>query len=1807
MKLHLMKATLLLSSLLLLFFSSFSQNNYIEANSVSGVEVRQGGGSGSICPTYKSEFSINNTNQQFFFTAIECSASYLKFEIFNNTSGAVKVTIKNQSGTSTVETRVIAAGNSTGQMLLPTYAVNYLWKFETSTIPTSFVNDAVSMDSNVGTIFQPKNNDIAVPVNTGYRLKAGQTLTIANISQNVPNLSELIISSVAVGTQTVVLQAYNTVSNAVIGENNLSITINAPCSFSISNVIQAGLQTHNVTLSSNRTTRPYFYQVINSQNLVVKNGNTPANNLTNTELIEVGDIPSGNYTLRMVSTSQSLCGEVSKTFSHINSSDICSMNGTAVRSLNNYVITLPVIVGVLAYDFVWETPSDSVVSQGVANGITKILDFTGKQDGIYTLFLKPSNSTKICSQSINLVWTNVNSSNSRGYLKKYNNAQDYYEIAGSGDYGGVKDGGTGWVVRENRTVLIWQTFTKALSNSPNARAIITIREDSSSTARHISIAALSNKIQVVQRPTKSGSNLILAELAGTNLPLWLRIERNGNAAVLKYSTAAPTSDDPTWITLGTVQNAFQGWKPNYYKGLYTTSANINNLVSAEFHRFLGGLYTGTDNLIDNTPLSAPIITASNLNPTANASVTLTSSACKSGYLIQFYKNGVSSYVGSPYTVTATYGDSYKAKCEKGTDKSAFSNTIAFNAPASEQLCGITDKLLLGQKTAYGQTYSMYARIFGGKLWLTQSLGTTPESFLVRGINLLEADFVKSWTGNDYSCFEGQTTGYGGNLEPAGFSTPSGYSLTTQPDGAKIYSLGVPVPDGGGGTTTSTFANNTKLVPIETISGKYNPDAFPTISVINTTDPVVNKLFPNWSISWKVEGNNFKNSTRNNKTPKLGIPFMFDMLPVPYGGYGERCVDFIYPQNPSNGEVWQSDEACIGSQFNQYYNNLAHTNANFSSALPFQERAGDGGGAGLDRITEWNGISDLAYFYNQGTIGAERFGMRDWVNGKANIGLSDYDNEGTHDDNKSLAILLGLASKSEGYVFDQYANILGSVYIDPSQYPNDFNNPSSTYPQYTQLINETNGEPNSGGNALRTNNVPVRGFWNPLYKISIPSKFSGQKGINDEPTILPSTEVSCISSATFRQGESYVYNTIGSTRVVNKFGLNANTQHMIARTIFAAETHKWYCVNRLNNRKMIIQAKILCDQQQNGLLLDQNYTNTYITNPSLANKHFDREFGFDIGAFVAFSGCEWNIWDRNQQNVNLDGYHGAFGIINLLNQRKTFGTESKSFVDLKPTAKFLLWTSEISYDGGNTYVKDKANHYVMNSTKIPQRQFITPTGYWGGFLARPENTEATSCKLRVTYNGQYYYYTVTADMWETVDYNSRNIALSALPNDKKDYHYFLIKLGSPVVEGGTVQAPVINSNPSNPTAGTSVTFSTSSSCSGTIKWYSGDAQVSSGTSYTVTNPVANDSYNATCTANGVSSGSSNAITIATAPINSAVTVTIAQTSPNYYSGNQPASFWNNRNNLPSIFTNVPQFVESTDVVKMKNSQIEIWIDLKAGGQICYASLAHPNPAKNLVYIGYDRGFQWQADYTQHLANGTLNGQPPGDPNNNSDYNTTQGGDYQGHGVHLLNYYVTTDGFYTKTRPILYNFSSILSQVEIETTYKLVGNMLKANYRYTSFRTDGSLEVNNPFRFKGFDVPVMFCLEEYSKYGFYDGSNPWTNAPLSEGNIPNLTQGGLAQGANSTERWGMVWNPSNNQAIGVFNKSVGGTQTNLTWRQMNKYGGSGQGTNTSGPYTVMSLSDTEAVPDGGNYVHESEAWITFGNKSDIRGRFEAIRNN
>lgn len=1506
MKQTIFRVTLLLSSLLCLF-SSYAQTHYIKANSIAGVEVKEGGGSSSICPTYISHLSTASGTDQFFFSPATCLADYLKFEVINPTNTIVKITLTTTYG-GAVDTWTLAPnGGRTGVQLIP-WSMTYNWKFEQTTATVQMKPDTVRLDAGYGANILAGTNDIVLPVGTAFRVKAGQTLSLGTITQTATNPAELFfVSNNTIGSQTIVLQGYNPTTNVVIGETNLHIQVNAPCSFSILSAIQQSLgsQFYDVKLTSNRTTKPYMYRVFNSAGNSVKQGNTSSATMGNIETIDVGDIPTGIYNIKFYSTFAANCGEPTKQISHVNASDVCSLQASATRSNNNFAISIPTISGVTNYDYTLTNPQDSAIASGVTSGSSLNLNFANKVDGEYYLYLKPNNSTKVCSQRLKLVWLANNSTNYRGYLKRYNNVIDYFEIAGAGDYGGAKDAGTGWVIKETKTALTFRTYVKNLSTVAGAKAILTLREDSSSVSRHVSIAIEKDRIKVLVRTARNANNVVVADIAGKTTPRWIQIRRNGNSAIIEESDSPADSDNPTFTVVKTISDAFAGWKTPYYKGLYVTSGSATNLASAEFHRFLGGPYTGTDAAVDNTPLVAPVLTPSNLTPTANASVTLTITGCKSGYLPILYKNDVSGYSGISTSVTVAYNDVYKARCENGSVVSGFSNTVKFTNPTTTiptepseptapiALCGITDKLKLGTKLVGTTSYDIYARIFDGKLWVTQSLNTTPESFLVRAVNFLSITFTKTWTGTDYSCFQGQTSGYGGVVEPTGFTTPTGYTLTQTADGAKIYTLGSTGGTVGGGDeqpsepVATVFQNKTKLVPIELTNGKYSPQLFPKISTVISNDPVIAKAFPNWAVAWQVEGGNFK--ANNLKPQDLGISFNYDHNPGFYNGIGERCVDYIYETNPNTGQPWVDDIDTYCGTANKKW-------TTFISAIPFYERAFSGyGAAGEGPKNQWiNNSAEWAYDTGIESAQARRLGHGDKVNGKVNVGLINADIEiglemGHDYLPRHLAFLMGGGAATQGYFFSQYSAAINGVGAELSTYPDDQGN----YPTVRKNIDGTTIYEQNG--VASVNNIPTSWDWNPSNKISLTGRVS-TKGIGDYPNVLPCIEISSTSDMTFKHGQTYArkggwkysYETWQSTEVsnspvagtspqqyyhsawmlsyspsndigntiVDKFGMDRNTNHIIADVINYGDVNKDYSIRKLNNRKVILQSKITCDRAHEGVFLDAQFTNQ-----ALKFLHYDREYSFDIGGFTALTGCEWQIWDRNYDK-NLDGYHGAFGLVNLMHQR----VNGKSFVDLKPTLNFLLWNSEVSYNGGTSYVKNKATDYILSENNLPQRQAISSDGYWVIFAARPEGIEPTSAKFRVVYNGTTYYHTITANDWETVDYTYKDVALANLPLAAKDYYFTIIKLGSssstPVDGGTSVTAPTIISNPVSPIAGNSVTFTASGCSAGTVKWYNGTTQAGTGTTYSISSAVAGNVFKATCTEGSVVSSASNTITIAT---------------------------------------------------------------------------------------------------------------------------------------------------------------------------------------------------------------------------------------------------------------------------------------------------------------------------------------------------------
>lgn len=1315
----------------------------------------------------------------------------------------------------------------------------------------------------------------------------------------------------------------------------------------------------------------------------------------------------------------------------------------------------------------------------------------------------------------------------------------------------------------------------------------------------------------------------VAVLPNVKLPVRLKIEKNNNSIKFYYSKDPENTLSPVYTLVTTVANAFTGW--NDITQNFATGSKLSSSQTAVVSNISFGAVTadgtpactngGTFDVVSVTKTTGTLynvyFNAANLS-SVNINISSAGSASVRNYTTNVTANPLSIDVGSQaeggYTLTLT-GQSCVGVASKnftiGSPTVSTPPTIS-SSPAS---------VIAGSPVTFTATGCA-----GTVNWFKIS-GSTTYGTLGSNTNLS----VSSPTATD-SYFASCTVG-------TVVSAASNY--------IEVQSA---IVTGGGGNQVVSFQNITKTVATETVLGKYNPDAFPTISVINSTDAKLGRTYPNWAIGWKVEGGNFSRSVTNKKTQNVGIPFMYDINSNAYSGYGVKGVDFVFTENPNNGcpfgqtrtpydyspcsgTVTDIDPDLTGAGYNAAFGNLAHSYQNFASAIPFELKAGGGFGlAGDGEIARWdNATLQSGLHYDDGQKGGTpTLGMRDWVSGKANVGLSDADIElgievGQDGSNKHLAFLIGFGRKVRGYAFSQYSAALGTVYIDPSKYPLNSQSASSGYPVNTQLINGVDGEPNSGNTGIRANDIPTSNDWNPNNKISIPNRFSGQLGILDVPNVLPCIEIASYASATFDDGADFYYdqNNASLKRTINKFGLNANADHVVARVIFAGETNKWFVDNKLDGRKVILQSKITCDAGTFGTL---NYSNggpnKYFDKESLRFAHFGRKYGFMIGGFTAFTGCEWNIWDRNDAGHNLDGYHGAFGLINLMYQRKTFGNTAVSFVDLKTRAKFLLWDSEISYDNGVTWVKDKANNYVMDKTKIPQRQFLTSDGYWGGFLARPENTEGTSCKLRVTYNGTVYYYTVTANDWETVDYDSRNIALSSLPNSKKHYHYFLIKLGSVVIDNTSPVAPSITSNINSPTAGQTFILTSSGCAAGqTNKWYTADEgnYLSSGLTFTTTATNGN-SYFAKCTTSSQSSAASNTFTVTiTPPSSGGVTITEPAKSQYYFSDGHDPSYYASGTNLPAIIqhTSPAHYDEANECVIISNANVKYVINLRRGGHINGAYRI--GSTFNYVYNGYDGGFQVGVDLHQKpdIAY-TQGGKSSADCQDDAGYNVTHGGTYtNGNGFSytptLIDYHtVGTNGYYVKFRPLFYTMNpGEFAKNYIEVTYTLIGDVLKAEYVYTSFRDDN--QINTSFGFVGQSVPACFLNNQLTRFKSYTGSSAWTNGGLTDVLIPTSGVCATPGTSNSPEHWGFAYNPSTNIGFGVMNLTQLNNDAGFVYKQCEVNSGNPPGTEFGGGFTYISPTLSMQNFTSGTFTFNTTAYIMVGTDTQVRGQFKTISGN
>ena len=419
----------------------------------------------------------------------------------------------------------------------------------------------------------------------------------------------------------------------------------------------------------------------------------------------------------------------------------------------------------------------------------------------------------------------------------------------------------------------------------------------------------------------------------------------------------------------------------------------------------------------------------------------------------------------------------------------------------------------------------------------------------------------------------------------------------------------------------------------------------------------------------------------------------------------------------------------------------------------------------------------------------------------------------------------------------------------------------------------------------------------------------------------------------------------------------------------------------------------------------------------------------------------------------------------------------------------------------------------------------------------------------------------------------------------------------------ITAPVLSSNPYTVYEGVSVTFTATGS--GEISWFKNGTYLGiTGSSFTVNNPVKNDVYTTKRTESGMTSGVSNAITVVASPPppSSEVVITEPNKPPYYFSDGHPPNYYNGNLNLPAIFRNQPRYDPVNDMVWLSNNKIKIGINLKRGGQIAWASLI--NATTNLIYNGYDGGFQVTLDAYQRKDGYTQGGEVSGsgNPGMPTSYNVTHGGDYLNNAVSLIDYHSVPNGYYVKLRPIHYPLTAKFSQTFIEATYTIIGRSVKIEYRYTSFRTDGQWVGGG---FDGAGAPACFIVNTLNKYKTFTGNSPWAFLPTQGGNLPIQNLGQNPAGAHSTEYWGMVYDSNNpNSGIGVYNATNPGSTTYFTFKQLEVYPGDGPGTEFTNGFTFFQPFIDFSITNRGNYVKDITAYLMIGSELEIRSEVYKI---
>lgn len=528
----------------------------------------------------------------------------------------------------------------------------------------------------------------------------------------------------------------------------------------------------------------------------------------------------------------------------------------------------------------------------------------------------------------------------------------------------------------------------------------------------------------------------------------------------------------------------------------------------------------------------------------------------------------------------------------------------------------------------------------------------------------------------------------------------------------------------GVTNEVVFNNVFNGINMETQPMTYSINKFPDVDIVQTYNAYLDRQYPSFPIQLEEYLDMWTAANKN--------PLSKGIIAKPRD-YVE-CIDFYTSACP------QPDDST------------------FTSARPYLQRYQIGALSNVKPNSYFYETSNTdAYYYGQQLAGP--FGAGDAINGKKQVYTIVWDIENgleTSSDpvpvSSMAAMFAGSSTKVNG--------LIELIYI--SRFTTFGYSSYDRYPKPDGGINTAIENDESPGHFFSLNP-----FW------TLPFTLNGeQQHITDYKNVIEVEEMTNQAEAAYPQG--FEFKAIGSNtvlRVANHFGTTMdetgyngrNLEHCVAKVIHFVETSVYFA--DAQGCDYMAMAKTTTDANTSWKWFDHQ---EYHDHQGKVAVELPRDITFMIGMMVFMNGAKgWYLFAYPDPITNLDSHNGILAVANIINKPFAVGGQTITLAGLRDNMTFNKWNSEISYDGGNTWISNKGLDYRKNQTLIPLRTAFTNDGYAIIFACRPYNTEGLSCKYRVTANGITYTGDITSSDWSSCFPIEQ-------PNEK-DYFLKIIKL------------------------------------------------------------------------------------------------------------------------------------------------------------------------------------------------------------------------------------------------------------------------------------------------------------------------------------------------------------------------------------------------------------------------------------------------